>query len=70
MSKQINLKNVLRGVIIGLILIFIVCLIFSYVRLYLPYQEMKKQQKALDEWEKMFLEQQKEQQIKQLQQGE
>lgn len=56
MFQKISLKNILIGVVIGLGLMFLTLLILYYIFVFLPDQEIKKRQKAMEENERLFWE--------------
>ena len=51
MSQKISLKNILIGAAIEIGMCFLILLIFYYIFAFLPEQERKKQQKAMEKYE-------------------
>jgi riboflavin transporter FmnP len=59
MHKKAQLKNILIGVLIGLIAIFMAGLIFYFVYLFPLYYGTIKLEKEMNKWEQRALERQK-----------
>ena len=54
MSQKISLKNILIGAAIGLAVVFLTGLIFYYFLVFLPNQETRRMEKAMEEYERLF----------------
>jgi hypothetical protein len=64
-SKQkVELKNIFFGSIVGLLVIFLTGLIYAYFNFIKPYQEIKAQEQALEEYHQRLLGWQKQQENK------
>lgn len=54
---KIRLKNVLIGMAIGLVILFLTLLVLYYIFIFLPKQESKRESKEMDErFERLLLE--------------